>query len=291
MRQSRLRLLLIGIAAMALMITGCPPIPDGGSNPTPAPTPSPEPTPAPTPTSYTLTYLAAEHGSIEGTTPQTVDPGADGSPVTAVPATGYEFICWKPDNSTANPRQDLDVSTNITATAYFALIGQEYTLTYTAGTNGSITGSLSQTVPAGGNGTTVTAVPASDGYHFVSWSDGLTTASRTDSSVVGDISVTATFAANGSASIVFSGPVDEEIDLSTNPDFILDKSEYDSLTVTVSGAYDSYYWLMNGDETYSASATYTINAAYYDPDIYTLTAIVDDDGSYYSKQLRFSVVR
>jgi uncharacterized repeat protein (TIGR02543 family) len=71
----------------------------------------------------------------------------------------------------------------------------QYTLTYTAGANGSITGTSPQTVSYGGNGTQVTAVP-NTGYHFVNWSDGVLTASRTDLNVTGDISVTANFAIN-----------------------------------------------------------------------------------------------
>ncbi len=70
-----------------------------------------------------------------------------------------------------------------------------YTLTYTAGANGSITGTSPQTVDYGANGAEVTAV-ADVGYHFVSWSDGILTASRTDNNVTGDITVTANFAIN-----------------------------------------------------------------------------------------------
>ncbi len=68
-----------------------------------------------------------------------------------------------------------------------------YKLTYTAGANGSITGTKAQTVVAGKSGTAVTAVPAK-GYNFVQWSDGNKNASRTDSGVKANISVTATFA-------------------------------------------------------------------------------------------------
>src|SRR5262249_43507732 len=57
------------------------------------------------------------------------------------------------------------------------------------------TGTASQTVNHGASGTAVTATP-NTGYHFVSWSDGVTTASRTDSNVTANISVTATFAIN-----------------------------------------------------------------------------------------------
>jgi surface protein len=66
------------------------------------------------------------------------------------------------------------------------------TLTYTAGTHGAITGTTTQSIANRATGTTVTAVPNS-GYSFSSWSDASTTNPRTDTSVTGDVSVTANF--------------------------------------------------------------------------------------------------
>src|SRR5204862_4194253 len=86
---------------------------------------------------YTLTYSAGANGSVSGTTPQTVNYGGNGSAVTAVPSTGYHFVSWS-DASTANPRKDLNVTGDITVTASFAT--NTHTLTYTAGANGSISG-------------------------------------------------------------------------------------------------------------------------------------------------------
>jgi len=71
----------------------------------------------------------------------------------------------------------------------------QYTLTYQAGTGGTITGATNQTVTAGESGSPVTAAPDA-GYHFVAWSDGSTVNPRTDTSVTGNLSVTASFAAN-----------------------------------------------------------------------------------------------
>jgi parallel beta-helix repeat protein len=71
------------------------------------------------------------------------------------------------------------------------------TLTYTAGANGTISGTTPQAILSyGANGTLVTAV-ADVGYHFVKWSDNnSTTAARTDTDVQGDITTTASFAIN-----------------------------------------------------------------------------------------------
>ena len=68
-----------------------------------------------------------------------------------------------------------------------------YTLAYAAGANGTVTGELAQTVNHGGSGAAVEAVP-NTGYHFVDWSDGVLTATRTDTNVIANLSVTANFA-------------------------------------------------------------------------------------------------
>ena len=70
--------------------------------------------------------------------------------MTAVPNAGYHFVNWS-DASTANPRTDTNVMANVSVTANFAI--NTYTLTYTAGANGSISGTSPQTVNHGANGT------------------------------------------------------------------------------------------------------------------------------------------
>ena len=151
---------------------------------------------------YTLTYTAGPNGSISGATPQTVDHGFDGSPVTAVPDAGYHFVDWS-DSSTDNPRTDINVTSDISVIANFAI--NTYTLTYTAGANGSINGTTPQTVDHGSDGSPVTAVPDT-GYHFVDWSDGSTDNPRTDTNVTADISVTANFAINTYTLTYNAGP-------------------------------------------------------------------------------------
>ena len=151
---------------------------------------------------FTLTYTAGAGGTIEGTSPQTVNYGADGTLVTAVPNIGYHFVDWSDGVLTA-ARTDLDVTANITVTANFAI--DTFTLTYTAGAGGTIEGSSPQTVNYGADGTLVTAVP-NVGYHFVDWSDGVLTAARTDTNITADLTVTANFAS--STYLVTGGPSD-----------------------------------------------------------------------------------
>ena len=99
-------------------------------------------------------------------------------------------------------------STNVIANiTIYAKWTSTYTLTYTAGANGSITGDSPQTITSGENGTTVTAV-ANPGYHFVDWSDGVLTASRTDTNVLANVSVTANFAINTTVTYYSSGSYD-----------------------------------------------------------------------------------
>ena len=138
--------------------------------------------------SFTLSYVAGEGGTIEGTTEQSVLAGDSGTAVTAVPNEGYAFVRWSDGVATAT-RMDTDVAGNISVTAEFASLCH---LTYVAGEGGTIEGETVQSVPVGGSGTAVTAVP-NEGYTFVRWSDGVTTATRTDTDINSDINVTAEF--------------------------------------------------------------------------------------------------
>ena len=70
------------------------------------------------PKKFTLTYFAGPGGSISGPTPQIINHGQDGKPVTAVPDIGHHFVNWS-DGSVMNPRVDLDVTADITVTANF----------------------------------------------------------------------------------------------------------------------------------------------------------------------------
>jgi len=137
----------------------------------------------------TLIYLAGANGSMVGDAYQGLPSGADGIPVTAVADQGYRFDGWSDGNTNAT-RVDLGVASNLTLTANFE--PNTYTLTYNAGTNGSISGVSTQTVLAGMDGSEVTAV-ADMNYRFLDWSDGGTNNPRTDLNITGDLTVTARF--------------------------------------------------------------------------------------------------
>jgi hypothetical protein len=140
----------------------------------------------------TLTYLAGANGSISGTTPQSVTYGGGGTPVTAVPDAGFHFVSWSDGVLTAS-RTELNVTADLTVTATFA--ANQFTLTYLAGANGSISGTTPQTVNQGADGT---AGHGGARSRLPLRELGATVCSprtRTDTNVQADLTVTATFAA------------------------------------------------------------------------------------------------
>jgi hypothetical protein len=115
-------------------------------------------------------------------------PGEYGQIVTAVAMKGYVFVTWS-DGVTSAQRRDTETKT---VTAQFAKdTTSTYTIEYEATIGGLVEGTTIQTLVCWGESTVVTAV-ASEGYRFVSWSDGNTSATRTDI-VIEDLKVTAVF--------------------------------------------------------------------------------------------------
>ena len=143
------------------------------------------------PDTFTLTYTAGTGGTLDRLSPQTVAYGEDGTPVTAVPNTGYHFVNWS-DGVNCLAHAPTWTSWQISPSRPTSP-PDTFTLTYTAGTGGTLTGVSPQTVAYGEDGTLVTAVP-NTGYHFVDWSDGVLTAARTDLDVMANLTVTANFA-------------------------------------------------------------------------------------------------
>lgn len=74
--------------------------------------------------SYTVRFSAGPHGSLTGSTSQTVTSGSATSAVTAVPDTGYHFVNWTGDGgfvtSAANPLLVTNVGASHHITANFA---------------------------------------------------------------------------------------------------------------------------------------------------------------------------
>ena len=225
---------------------------------------------------YTLTYTAGANGTITGTSPQTVNHGANGTPVTAVPNTGYHFVDWSDGVLTA-ARTDTNVTANVSVTANFAI--NTYTLTYTAGANGSITGTSPQTVNHGADGTPVTAVP-NTGYHFVDWSDGVLTAARTDTNVTANVSVTANFAIN-TYTLTYTAGANGTI-TGTSPQTVNHGGEWNTVTAVPDTGYHFVDWsdgvltAARTDTNVTANVSVTANFAI---NTYTLTYTAGANGS------------
>ncbi|MCC5874830.1 MAG: InlB B-repeat-containing protein [Candidatus Sumerlaeia bacterium] len=151
---------------------------------------------------FTLDYAAGTGGDVSGNLSQVVDINTNGTPVEAEPDSGFRFVQWS-DESTENPRTDLEVTENVNVTAEFI---QTFTVVYNVdAAEGSITGNTEQVVDINGDATTVTA-EAATGYTFSQWSDGILTAERTDTDVTTNINVTAEFTLNNYALIYAAGP-------------------------------------------------------------------------------------
>jgi uncharacterized repeat protein (TIGR02543 family) len=135
-----------------------------------------------------LTY-STTIGSIDDSL-QYVLTGKDGTPVTAS-AIGYTFDKWS-DEKAANPRTDLEVTEDISASAIFTI--NKYKVSYSVGDNGTITaGTAEQTLDYNSNAT-VTVAPKA-GYKFTGWEDDATlTEIRSDVVPANDTAFTATFA-------------------------------------------------------------------------------------------------
>ena len=141
---------------------------------------------------YTLSYAATTGGSISGIAQQQVEQGGNGAKVEAVADAGYQFVRWSDGNPNA-ARWDTNVQASISVQAEFVHEGTPiYTLAYTAGTGGSISGYAVQRVAHGGDGMPVTANAAAE-HFFSGWDDGLTATTRTDLNVQADIAATALF--------------------------------------------------------------------------------------------------
>lgn len=150
---------------------------------------------------YSITVTQGSNGSISpGTT--SVNSGSS-QLFTFTPTTGYSVETITVDGTSlsslttptlssaiANGYTFSNVASSHTLTAAFQ--PQTFSLTYSAGPGGSISGTASQSVSYGGSGTAVIALPSA-GYHFTNWSDSSTVATRTDTNLLTNLAFSASF--------------------------------------------------------------------------------------------------
>ena len=115
---------------------------------------------------YSVT-LSAEHGTVKGSGEYHYGEIAV---ITAIPAEGYHFVRWS-DGDTTLTRMFI-VTSDVTLVAEFAI--NVYTVTL-SGQNGTVVGAGKYNH---GTEVSISAIP-DNGYHFLRWSDGDTTLTRT----------------------------------------------------------------------------------------------------------------
>src|SRR5690606_24883794 len=96
---------------------------------------------------YSLAYSADSGGKLEGVPDQVVVSGGAGQPVYAKANPGRYFVAWS-DGSTANPRKDTNVVSNVNVVASFAADGT-FMVTPQAGVGGTLQPGIIQVVDAG----------------------------------------------------------------------------------------------------------------------------------------------
>ena len=147
---------------------------------------------------HTINFLAGVGGTLSGTTSYTFVSGTVfGSAVSTVPTPvaliNYNFVGWSP----LLPASDTAIEADITYTAIFEFVppvvpAETYTIEFTAGDGGSLTGITTISVDEGtvfGDVTIPTPV-AEDGYEFDAWTPIFPT---DETEITGDLSFVANF--------------------------------------------------------------------------------------------------
>lgn len=121
--------------------------------------------------SHLVQFKSGTGGTLQGQTTQNITNGGNCTEVVAVPDADYKFTKWTKnggDYSSSSTLNITNVTENMTFSAEFASDVPSYTVQFIAGSNGTISGTLVQTVSIGGSTTPVTAVP-NTGYTFAKW--------------------------------------------------------------------------------------------------------------------------
>lgn len=131
-----------------------------------------------TPQTFTLKYINAEHGKLQGTLEQTVKAGGKGTIVRAVPDKGYVFAGWT-DNVKNSSRRDENVWSNVEASPIFVDEDTLYTVTYETRMNGKVIDSAVEKATAK-KSVSYEAPDAPFAYIHTKWNDGKQGTQRVD---------------------------------------------------------------------------------------------------------------
>lgn len=230
---------------------------------------------------FNLLYSAGPGGSIDGQPVRlfTVDYGADGPTVTAIPDPGKIFVAWSDGVLTAQ-RSDLDVGAHINVQAQFAETTL-LTVTPIIGANGRATPNTPQSVAPGG--TTFFDLEPNPGYRIgaVSGCNGTLVGSRyTTGAVNQSCSVSIGFnripvAQNGSLDAIEDGGSYGGVLVANDDD------PYTIITVTpptkgslIVQAGGQYFYAPNADANGSDSFTFKINDGVQDSNVATVNIVI-----------------
>jgi Lamin Tail Domain/Domain of unknown function (DUF5011)/Divergent InlB B-repeat domain/Bacterial Ig domain/S-layer homology domain len=217
---------------------------------------------------YSLNYLTSTGGTVSGTTTQNLNYNSTWSSVTAVATTGYIFSWWS-DGITTATRSDL-ATADKTVTAQFTI--NQYSLNYLTSTGGTVSGTTTQNLNYNSTWSSVTAV-ATTGYIFSWWSDGITTATRSDLATA-DKTVTAQFTINQyslnyltSTGGTVSGTTTQNLNYN---------STWSSVTAVANTGYIFSWWsdgITTATRSDLATADKTVTAQFVDNSIPVITVI------------------
>jgi hypothetical protein len=225
------------------------------------------------PERVTVTPTAGAHGSISPSSIQTIDGGGDIS-FTATPESGYTVDRWLVAGFSLQSGGTTFSLTNVTAdvTVQVTFKPNRFTVTPSAGANGSISPNTPQSVDAGGT-ITFTASPNS-GYVVNQWVVGGLAVqnggnSYTLSNIQSNKAVQVTFKL-APASFTYTGPIPPQ---STT---IISAQTGSSVAASVQGTMTISY--SSFDERYTVSLSWTLTSPSYPNDSISNSAQTSADG-------------
>ncbi len=219
---------------------------------------------------FTVTFVAGSGGTLSGTTSYTVESGTAWSAITVptpVANSGYSFSGW----SASFPSK---ITANATYTANFTKDIVYYTITFKAGSGGTLSGTTSYTIAEGTPWSSI-SVPtpvANTGYTFTGWSASFPSA----------VTANATYTANFAAvyyTITFKAGTGGKL-TGTTSYTVLDGTAWSKITVPTPVANSGYKfssWSSSFPSTITGDATFTAN--FEAIPTYTIKFVASNGGS------------
>ena len=236
---------------------------------------------------YTVTGTAGANGSIA---PLSADVNYNGSQLfTATANTGYTVDKWQVDGADAQTGGTTYTLSNITATHTVAVSFKilTYTVTGTAGTNGTVAPS-GDTTKDYGSSQLFTATPAT-GYEVDKWTlDGADAQTGGTTYTLSNITATHTVAVSFKImTYVVTGTAGANGTVAPSGDTTKDYGSSQLFTATPATGYEVDKWTLDGADAQTGGTTYTLNtitathtiAVSFKIFTYTVTASTDANGS------------